>query len=61
MLSVFYLSLFCGVLSLLFQMLASLAISVFLSASIAAFWMHLEDAEAKHEDPNAEPEPEQLN
>ena len=50
-----------GVLSLLFQMLASLAISVFLSASIAAFWMHLEDAEAKHEDPNAEPEPEQLN
>ena len=50
-----------GILSLVFQMLAGLALSVYMSASIAAFWLHLEDADAKHEDPDAEPAPEELN
>ena len=54
-------SLLTGVLSLLFQMLAGLALSVYMYSSVAAFWMHLEEAEAKHEDPNAEPAPEELN
>ena len=50
-----------GVLSLVFQMLAGLALSVYISCSVSAFYLHLEEANAEHRDPNAEPEPEQLN
>lgn len=54
-------SLFAGVLSLAVQMLAGLAISVYMSASITAFYLRLKTADEKHENPNAEPEPEELN
>ena len=54
-------SLFAGVLSLVVQMLAGLAISVYMSASIPAFYLRLKTADEKHENPNAEPEPEELN
>ena len=54
-------SLFAGVLSLVVQMLAGLAISVYMSASITAFYLRLKTADEKHENPNAEPEPEELN
>ena len=50
-----------GVASLVFQMLAGLAISVYMSCSIAAFYLHLKEAEEKHESPDAEPAPEELN
>jgi uncharacterized membrane protein len=50
-----------GVLSLVFQMLAGLAITVYMSCSIAAFYLRLKNASEKHEDPNADPEPEELN
>ena len=50
-----------GVLSILFQMLAGLALIVYLYASIAAFWLRLEEADAKQESPDAEPAPEELN
>ena len=50
-----------GVLSLVFQMLAGLAISVYMSGSFAAFYLHLKEAEEKHESPDAEPAPEELN
>ena len=54
-------SMLAGVLSLVFQMLAGLAISVYMSCSIAAFYLHLKTAEEKHESPDAEPAPEELN
>lgn len=54
-------SFLAGTLSLLFQMLAGLALSVYLYCSMIAFWMHLEEAEENHTDPNAEPAPEELN
>ena len=54
-------SLLSGVLSLVFQMFAGLVINVWMSCSVCAFWMHLEEASEKHEDPNAEPAPEELN
>ena len=54
-------SLFAGVLSLAVQMLAGLAISVYMSASITAFYLRLKTADEKHENPNAEPAPEELN
>ena len=54
-------SFLAGTLSLLFQMLAGLALSVYLYGSMIAFWMHLEEAEENHTDPNAEPAPEELN
>ena len=54
-------SLLSGVLSLVFQMLAGLALSVYMSCSVSAFYLHLEEANAEHRDPSAEPEPEQLN
>ena len=50
-----------GVASLVFQMLAGLAISVYMSCSIAAFYLRLKEAEEKQESPDAEPEPEELN
>ena len=54
-------SLLSGVLSLVFQMAAGLALSVYFSCSVAAFWLRLENADAKDESPNAEPAPEELN
>ena len=54
-------SLLSGVLSLVFQMLAGLALSVYLSCSVCAFYLRLAEAEEKHENPDAEPAPEELN
>ena len=50
-----------GVLGLVFQMLTGLMLNVWMSCSISVFYLRLEEAAEKHEDPNAEPEPEQLN
>lgn len=50
-----------GVLSLVFQMLAGLALNIWMACSISAFYLHLETAEQNHENPDAEPAPEQLN
>lgn len=54
-------SMLSGVLSLVFQMLAGLALTVYLSCSVCAFYQRLTEAEAKHESPDAEPEAEELN
>ena len=54
-------SLLSGILSLVFQMFAGLVLSVYMTCSVAAFYLRLEEAEEKHEDPNAEPAPEELN
>ena len=50
-----------GVLSQVFQMLAGLALSVYVSCSIAAFYLRLDRREENAGGPDAEPEPEQLN
>ena len=50
-----------GVLSLAFQVLAGLALSVYMTASISAFYLRLKKAYENHENPNAEPAPEELN
>ena len=50
-----------GVLSLLFQMLAGLAINVYMTASVSAFYLRLEYAAEHDENPDAEPAPEELN
>ena len=54
-------SMLSGVLSLVFQMLAGLALTVYLSCSVCAFYQRLTEAEAKHESPDAEPTAEELN
>lgn len=54
-------SMLSGILSLIVQMLAGLALNIWMAGSVAAFYLHLEDAAEKHEDPNAEPAPEELN
>ena len=54
-------SLMSGVLSLVFQMLAGLALTVYLSCSVCAFYLRLTEAEAKHESPDAESAAEELN
>ena len=54
-------SMLAGVLSLIVQMLAGLAIDVWMAASVSAFYLRLEEAAEKQEDPNAEPAPEELN
>jgi len=54
-------SLLSGVFSLVFQMLAGLALSLYMSCSVAAFYLRLTECEEKHENPNAEPAPEELN
>lgn len=54
-------SMLSGVLSLVFQMLAGLALTVYLSCSVCAFYQRLTEAEAKHESPDAEPAAEELN
>ena len=50
-----------GVLSLLFQMLAGLAINVYMTASVSAFYLRLEYAAEHDENPDADPAPEELN
>ena len=50
-----------GILSLVFQMFAGLALNVYMACSVAAFYLHLETAEQNHENPDAEPAPEPLN
>ena len=50
-----------GVLSLVFQMLASLVLSVYITCSLCVFYLRLEHAAETGESPNAEPSPEQLN
>ena len=50
-------SMLSGVLGLVFQMLAGLAISVYMSCSIAVFYLFLESGEKTPK----EPEPEELN
>ena len=54
-------SMLSGVISLVFQMLAGLALTVYLSCSVCAFYQRITEAEAKHESPDAEPAPEELN
>ena len=54
-------SMLTGVLSFLVQMLAGLALNVYMACSVCAFYLRLEEAEQKHENPDAEPEPEELN
>ena len=53
-------SMLAGVLSLVFPMLARLALSVYVSASVCAFYLHLVKAEAGGETAQ-EPEAEELN
>lgn len=54
-------SLLPGVLSLVFQMFVSLALNVYMVASIAVFYLRLEHAAENQESPDAEPAPEELN
>ena len=50
-----------GVLSLVFQMLASLVLSVYITCSLCVFYLRLEHATETGENPQAEPAPEELN
>ena len=50
-----------GVLSLVFQMLASLVLSVYITCSLCVFYLRLEHAAETGENPQAEPAPEELN
>lgn len=50
-----------GVLSLVFQMLAGLVLSIYMTCSLAVFYLRLEYAAESHESPDAEPAPEELN
>ena len=54
-------SLLAGIPALLFQMLAGLAINVYMAASVSAFYLRLEYAAENHESPDAEPAPDELN
>ena len=54
-------SMLAGILSLVFQMLAGLALSVYMYCSVSAFYLYVEEADRRHEDPEKEPEPEELN
>ena len=54
-------SLLPGVFSLLFQMLAGLALSVWMAGSVAAFRLHAEELYASNAGPDAEPAPDELN
>ena len=53
-------SMLTGVLSLLFQMLAGLAINLYMAGSVAAFYLRQEEKEASAEGPAADPPPEEL-
>ena len=50
-----------GVPALIFQMLAGLALNVYMSASVSVFYLRLEYAAAHDESPDAEPGPDELN
>ena len=50
-----------GVLSLVFQMLASLVLSVYITCSLCVFYLRLEHAAETGESPEAEPAPDELN
>ncbi len=50
-----------GVPALLFQMLAGLAINVYMVSSVSAFYLRLEYAAEHDESPDAEPAPDELN
>ena len=54
-------SMLTGVLSLLFQMLAGLALNLYMAGSVAAFYLRQEEREAGHEGPAADPPAEELN
>ena len=54
-------SLLTGILSLVFQMLAGLVLSVYIACSVSVFYMRLEHAAKTGESPDAEPSPEELN
>ena len=54
-------SMLTGVLSLLFQMLAGLAINLYMAGSVAAFYLRQEEKEASDEGPAADPPAEELN
>lgn len=54
-------SLLSGVPALLFQMLAGLAIDVYMVSSVSAFYLRLEYAAEHDESPDAEPSPDELN
>ena len=50
-----------GLIGLVFQMLAGLALNVYMAASVAVFYLRLDHAAETQESPDAEPEPEELN
>ena len=50
-----------GLVGLVFQMLAGLALNVYMAASVAVFYLRLDHAAETQESPDAEPEPEELN
>ena len=50
-----------GVPALIFQMLAGLALNVYMSASVSVFYLRLEYAATHDESPDAEPGPDELN
>ena len=61
LLSVMVTSMVSGVFSLVLQMLASLALSVYVAASIGSFYLYLEQRDTKGFTPDGEPAPEDLN
>ena len=50
-----------GVLALVFQMLAGLALTVYMSGSFSVFYLRLKALQENHQSPDAEPAPEELN
>ena len=50
-----------GILALVFQMLAGLALTVYMSGSFSVFYLRLKSLQENHQGPDAEPEPEELN
>ena len=50
-----------GVLALVFQMLAGLALTVYMAGSFSVFYLRLKGLQENHQSPDAEPEPEELN
>ena len=50
-----------GVLALVFQMLAGLALTVYMSGSFSVFYLRLKALQENHQGPDAEPAPEELN
>jgi len=54
-------SLMPGLVGMVFQMLVGLALNIWMTGAFSAFYLRLEDAAEKHESPDAEPAPEELN